>query len=127
MVPRQRYAGLPRYCKSHGKELPDRTFEEAGRLAAYYSKGKNAPKVEIDYTLRKNLKKPTGGQPGFVVYYTNYSMMSRPDISGIREADQYPLILYEAFSGHRIPCKAHVKVTNISSYFYLFLLLIWYD
>ena len=71
-----------------GKELPDRTFEEAGRLAAYYSKGKNAPKVEIDYTLRKNLKKPTGGKPGFVVYYTNYSMMSRPDISGIREADQ---------------------------------------
>ena len=74
--------------KAMGKELPDRTFEEAGRLAAYYSKGKNAPKVEIDYTLRKNLKKPTGGKPGFVVYYTNYSMMSRPDISGIREADQ---------------------------------------
>ena len=37
-------------------ELPDRTYEEAARLAAYYSKGKNAPKVEVDYTERRNLR-----------------------------------------------------------------------
>ena len=59
--------------KSKNEELPDRTFEEAGKLAAYYSKGRQAPKVEIDYTQKKNLRKPTGGKPGFVVYYTNYS------------------------------------------------------
>ena len=70
-----------------GSELPDRTFNEAGRLAAYYSSARTAPKVEIDYTLRKNLRRPTGGRPGFVVYYTNYSMMAEPDISGIREAE----------------------------------------
>ena len=29
------------------EDLPDRTYEEAARLAAYYSKGKNAPKVTI--------------------------------------------------------------------------------
>ncbi|MGI6111138.1 MAG: Rqc2 family fibronectin-binding protein [Bilifractor sp.] len=74
--------------RGEGKELPDRTFEEAGRLAAHFSKAHNAPKVEIDYTLRKNLKKPTGGRPGFVVYHTNYSMMAPTDISGIREADE---------------------------------------
>ena len=39
------------------EDLPDRTYEEAARLAAYYSKGKNAPKVEVDYTRRRNLKK----------------------------------------------------------------------
>jgi len=71
--------------KANGREVPDRTFEEAGALAAFYSSGKNAPKVEVDYTLKKNLRKPNGARPGFVVYYTNYSLMCIPDISGIRE------------------------------------------
>ena len=70
--------------KSKNEELPDRTFEEAGKLAAYYSKGRQAPKVEIDYTQKKNLRKPTGGKPGFVVYYTNYSLLIEPDITGKR-------------------------------------------
>ena len=71
--------------KTMGKELPDRTFEEAGRLAAFYSGGKLAPKVEIDYTLKRNLKKPAKAKPGFVVYYTNYSLMAEPDISQIEQ------------------------------------------
>jgi len=63
--------------------LPDRTFEEAGRLAAYYSKGRNQDKTEIDYIQKKHVKKPAGAKPGFVVYYTNYSLMIDSDISGI--------------------------------------------
>ncbi|MBQ8632786.1 MAG: NFACT family protein, partial [Lachnospiraceae bacterium] len=60
--------------KSEGAdELPDRTFEEAGRLAAYYSNGREQDKVEIDYIQKKHVKKPAGAKPGFVVYYTNYS------------------------------------------------------
>ena len=70
--------------RSRGQEVPDRTFEEAGALAAYYSSGRKAPKVEIDYTLRKNLKKKNGGKPGFVIYHTNYSLVAAPDISKIR-------------------------------------------
>lgn len=66
-------------------EMPDRVFEEAGRLAAYYSKGRTAPKVEIDYIQKKQVKKPAGAKPGFVVYYTNYSLMAEPDISGLTE------------------------------------------
>ena len=72
--------------RSGGQELPDSTFEEAGRLAAYYSSGRQAPKVEIDYTLKKNLRKPGGAKPGFVVYYTNYSLMAEPDIRNIKES-----------------------------------------
>ena len=71
--------------KSKNEELPDRTFEEAGKLAAYYSKGRQAPKVEIDYTQKKTLRKPTGGKPGFVVYYTNYSLLIEPDITGLQQ------------------------------------------
>ena len=67
-----------------GKEVPDRAFEEAAALAAYYSKGKNQEKVEIDYLKRKDVKKPNGAKPGFVVYYTNYSLALAPDISSLK-------------------------------------------
>ncbi len=67
-------------------DMPDRTFEEAGRLAAYYSKNRGQDKVEIDYIQKKYVKKPASGKPGFVVYYTNYSLMIDSDISGIPEA-----------------------------------------
>ncbi len=71
--------------RAEGKELPDRTFEEAARLAAYYSKGREQEKVEIDYLQRKNVKKPGGAKPGFVIYYTNYSMAIDSDISGLEQ------------------------------------------
>ncbi len=70
--------------KTNGDELPDRTFEEAGKLAAYYSKNRGNEKVEIDYIEKKHVKKPSGGKPGFVVYYTNYSLMIDSDISGLQ-------------------------------------------
>ena len=73
--------------KSKEAVPPDSTFEEAGRLAAYFSKGRQASKTEIDYTLRRNVKKPAKAKPGFVVYYTNYSMMSSPDIDGLKRID----------------------------------------
>lgn len=73
--------------KTDGKELPDATFEEAGKLAGYYSKGKDSEKVEIDYLQRKHVKKPNGSAPGFVVYYTNYSLTIHPDITGIEQLD----------------------------------------
>jgi predicted ribosome quality control (RQC) complex YloA/Tae2 family protein len=71
--------------KTQGKELPDRVYEEAAALAAYYSKGREQEKVEIDYMERKHVKKPNGSKPGFVVYYTNYSLVAKPDISGLVE------------------------------------------
>ena len=70
--------------KTNNEELPDRTFEEAGRLAAYYSKNRNSPKVEIDYIQKKNVKKVAGAKPGFVIYHTNYSMLIESDITGIQ-------------------------------------------
>ena len=80
-------AGSHVVVKSNGEELPDRTFEEAGRLAGYYSKGKDQDKVEIDYTEKKNVKKPNKSKPGFVVYYTNYSLMIAPDIQGLKQIE----------------------------------------
>lgn len=64
-------------------EMPDRVFEEAGKLAGYYSSGRESDKIEIDYLQKKNVKKPAGSAPGFVVYYTNYSLTIHPDISDL--------------------------------------------
>ena len=73
--------------KSGGAELPDTTFEEAARLAAWYSKNRGGDKVEIDYVEKKHVKKANGGAPGFVIYHTNYSMVIDSDISGISRID----------------------------------------
>ncbi|MBO6148965.1 MAG: NFACT family protein [Lachnospiraceae bacterium] len=64
--------------------IPDRAFNEAGALAAYYSKGRGQAKVEIDYVEKREVKKPAGAKPGFVVYYTNYSMSIDSDISSLK-------------------------------------------
>lgn len=66
--------------RTEGKDLPDRVFEEAGSLAAWYSKGRSNEKVEIDYIQRKHVKKAAGGAPGFVIYHTNYSLMVAPKL-----------------------------------------------
>ncbi|MBQ9438333.1 MAG: NFACT family protein, partial [Lachnospiraceae bacterium] len=80
----KKYPGSHVILKTEGKEVPDHVFEMAGALAAYYSAGKDQDKVEIDYTLKKNVKKPgAGSPPGFVIYYTNYSMIARPGLEGL--------------------------------------------
>ncbi len=74
--------------KTEGKtkeELPNRLFEEAAALAAYYSKGRDGDKVEIDYVEKKQVKKVSGAKPGFVIYHTNYSMVASPSLSGLTE------------------------------------------
>lgn len=73
--------------KTNGAEMTDRAYEEAGKLAAYYSQGRGQDKVEIDYVQKKQVKKPNGAKPGFVVYYTNYSLIIDTDISALRLAD----------------------------------------
>ncbi|MBE7087355.1 MAG: fibronectin/fibrinogen-binding protein [Clostridiales bacterium] len=51
-----------------GKEVPDPVIVIASEICAYYSKGREGGKVEIVYTLKKNVKKPPKSKPGFVTY-----------------------------------------------------------
>ena len=69
--------------KTGNAPLPDSTYEDAARLAAYYSKGRDMEKVEIDYVEKKYVKKVPGAPLGFVIYNTNYSMNIAPDILGL--------------------------------------------
>lgn len=49
-------------------KIPDRTLTEAALLAAYYSRAREGGKVDVDYTFRRQVKKPKGARPGMVVY-----------------------------------------------------------
>lgn len=73
--------------KADGAELPDHIYETAAAVAAYYSKAGSQGKVDVDYTIRKNLKKTPGGAPGFVIYHTNYSMTVKPSLEGVKLAE----------------------------------------
>ncbi len=60
------------------EEIPDRLFVEAAELAAYYSSHREDQKVDVDYTVRKNLKKVPNAAPGFVIYHQNWSVTVTP-------------------------------------------------
>ncbi|MGL4912909.1 MAG: Rqc2 family fibronectin-binding protein [Romboutsia sp.] len=64
--------------KCDGKEPSDNTLVEAASLAAYFSKAKMSSKVPVDYTLKKNIKKPNGSKPGMVIYETNSTVYVTP-------------------------------------------------
>lgn len=65
--------------KTDGKEVDDATLLEAANLAAFYSKGRMSSKVPVDYTRRKNVKKPNGAKPGMVIYENNQTIYITPD------------------------------------------------
>ena len=63
----------------NGEEPDALDFTEAATIAAYYSKLSDGESVPVDYTLVKNVKKPNGSKPGFVIYQTNYTAYVTPD------------------------------------------------
>lgn len=65
--------------KTNGQTPSDRAIYEAACLAAYHSKAAESANVAVDYTEIKNVKKPSGAKPGFVIYTTNKTLYVTPD------------------------------------------------
>lgn len=61
------------------EEPPEEAFTEAAMIAAYNSKAKGGVMVPVDYMKVRQVKKPAGAKPGFVVYYTNWSCYVTPE------------------------------------------------
>ncbi len=74
----QKCTGSHVLLQSDGREISDEAIVEAAEIAAYYSSAKDGTIVTVDYTDVKNIKKPNGAKPGFVVYYTYYSVNVAP-------------------------------------------------
>lgn len=62
-----------------GREPTEKAMEFAAKTAAYYSSGREAGAVEVDYTEVRNLKKPVGSKPGFVIYHVYNSVLVKPE------------------------------------------------
>ena len=67
----QKIHGSHVLIRCDGEIPPDKTIEQAAVVAAYYSQGRDAGKVPVDYTMLKYVKKPSGAMPGKVIY-TDY-------------------------------------------------------
>lgn len=74
--------------KTEGKQLDDATLAEAANLAAFFSKAKNSTKVPVDYTIRKNVRKPNGSKPGMVIYENNKTVYIDPNEDEIKKLNK---------------------------------------
>ena len=63
---------------TEGREPTDLDFTTAAEIAAFYSSA-DGDNIGVDYTLAKNVKKPSGAKPGFVIYHTNWTAYVTPN------------------------------------------------
>ena len=56
------------------------TIKKCAEIAAYHSKAKFSSHVPVDYTQIKNVKKPKGAVPGYVIYKNNKTIYVTPQI-----------------------------------------------
>lgn len=66
--------------KTGNEKVDDVTISEAALLAAYHSKGKLSSNVPVDYTQKKNVKKPAGAKPGKVIYDNYKTIYITPEV-----------------------------------------------
>ena len=65
--------------RTERQEVPDSTLLEAAILASYHSSAKMSSNVPVDYTIVKNVKKPSGAKPGMVIYDSFKTIVVTPD------------------------------------------------
>ena len=66
----------------------DETLFEAAMLAAYFSKFRSSANVPIDYVQIKNIRKPNGSKPGFVIYEGQKTLTVTPTEDFVLELRQ---------------------------------------
>lgn len=62
-----------------GRQPTDTAMTEAAMIAAFHSKARHSSLVPVDYTEVRNLKKPNGSKPGFVIYHVYQTAYVTPD------------------------------------------------
>lgn len=57
----------------------EQSITEAATIAAYYSKARDSSKVPVDYVKIKNIRKPNGAKPGYVIFEGQKTILVDPD------------------------------------------------
>ncbi|ALC86079.1 hypothetical protein AM499_09720 [Bacillus sp. FJAT-22090] len=68
----------------HSDNPSETALLEAANLAAYFSKARESSSVPVDYTVIKQVKKPSGAKPGFVIYFEQTTLFVTPDEEKVR-------------------------------------------
>lgn len=71
--------------KDKAVSIPDSTLYEAAVLAAFYSSAGTGAKAEVDYTLCRYVKKPSGALPGKVIYTNQRTLLAVADKGALIE------------------------------------------
>lgn len=82
-------AGSHVICETSGREITDEAIHDCAVIAAYYSKARESSNVAVDYTLVKNIKKPNGAKPGYVIYdpyKTEFATPTLEETESLRDA-----------------------------------------
>lgn len=66
--------------KTNGRTPSDDVIVEAAKICSYYSKARNSANVPVDYTIIKNVKKPSGAKPGMVIYDNYNTVNVKPEL-----------------------------------------------
>jgi len=74
--------------RTEGKTPSEVTLFEAASIAAYFSKAKDSSNVPVDYTLIKNVSKPSGAKPGMVIYVGNKTLYVTPDFETLKNLEK---------------------------------------
>ncbi|AYC29189.1 Rqc2 family fibronectin-binding protein [Paenisporosarcina cavernae] len=69
----------------HHDNPDEETIIEAATLAAYFSKARESSSVPVDYTVIRQVKKPNGSKPGFVIYFEQKTVFVTPDEDVVRK------------------------------------------
>ena len=75
----QKIHGSHVLIRCEGEAPSDKSIEEAAAIAAWYSQGRDGGKIPVDYTMLKNVRKPSGSLPGKVIYTDYKTVMVQSD------------------------------------------------
>ena len=77
----QKIHGSHVIIRAMDSEPDEKTLAQAASLAVYYSQSRGGGKTPVDYTMVRNVRKPSGGLPGMVLYTTYQTILAESDES----------------------------------------------
>ena len=75
----QKVHGSHVILRCDGQEPPARSIEQAASLAVWHSQARGGGKTSVDYTMLRNVRKPSGALPGKVIYTDYKTLLAEGD------------------------------------------------
>ena len=75
----QKIHGSHVIIRANDTQPDETTIAQAASLAVYYSQARAGGKTPVDYTMVRNVRKPSGALPGMVLYTTYQTVLAEAD------------------------------------------------